>query len=63
MTGESFRFLKGELIKISGGIFTGHAGIIVEDSPNTATFCWVFVDGEPQWIHALDCEVCDDKSS
>ena len=63
MTGDSCRYHKGDLIKVLGGIFDGQIGVIIEDTSLTSSFCWVFVNGEPQWIHALDCEICNDETS
>ncbi len=62
MTGGSYRYREGDLIRVSGGIFAGQLGVIIEDTDLTATFCWVFIDGEPQWVHSLDCEVCNDET-
>lgn len=62
MTGDSYRYRKGDLIRVFGGIFAGQLGVIIEDASITSSFCWAFVDGEPQWIHALDCEICNDET-
>ena len=50
------KFKEGELIKVAGGIFENQIGFVLEDSRPYATFLWVFVAKEPQWIHINDCE-------
>ena len=50
------KFKEGELIKVAGGIFENQIGFVLEDSRPYATFLWVFVSKEPQWIHINDCE-------
>ena len=58
MIGKSFNLTKGDLVRVTGGIYSGQLGLVLEDTAFAATFCWLLVDEEPQWIHILDCELC-----
>jgi len=63
LIGKAPSLVKGDLVKVLDGVFSGRAGLVLEDTGFAASFCWVLINEEPQWIHILDCELCDESST